>query len=269
MGYRSYGWLVLPTQIYNKVKEAQGSDGILEVWETEWDSTEQNDEYTVLYYDGWKMYQSYADVKNFYLLVDELEQQHYDYEIGKIITPEDSDYMWSVTKKFVGDTTINQFVGLQEITQSWDWAYAEKGEEVTDYNIRFGDDDFGIRYYKTVEGQPSGFYDRWIFMSVKDKSLRDNLKKYIEDKHPSAEIQEEEETGFGEKEPNYNLWANTYFELKFWEQQLGPQEKALLNKERQDNNFAWAGVYDGELVDDEEAYMWEIYEYGNLEGPSI
>ena len=267
-GYQSYGWLVLPTQIYNKVKEAQGKEGILENWEDQFPEylVEQNDEYTTLGYDN---ISSHPNVKMFYQIVNDLEQQHNDYGVGKIITPEDSDYMWSVTKKFVGDTTINQFVGPQEITQSWDWAYAEKGEDPMDYTIKFGDDDFGIRYYTTVEGQPDGFYDRWIFMSVKDKSLRDNLKRYIEDRHPSAKIQEVEETGYGEKEPNYILWADTYFELKFWEMQLGSQEKALLNTERQDNSFAWAGVYDGELEEDEEAYLWEIYEYGNLVGPSI
>lgn len=269
MGYRSYGFLVLPTQIYNKVKEAQGLEGILEEWETEWDSTEQNDEYIILNYNDWKMYESYPDVKKFYELVNKLDSAHDEMVPNQVITPEDPNYMWSVTKTIIGDTTINRFVGPQEVTQSWAWAYGEKGEEVTDYTIRFGDDDFGIRYYKTVEGQPSGFYDRWIFMSVKDKSLRDNLKKYIEDMHPSAVIIEEEEMGYGEKTPNYNLWAKTYFEFKFWEQQLESQEKALLNKEKQDNSFAWAGVYDGELVDDEEAYMWEIYEYGNLVGPSI
>ena len=105
-GYQSYGWLVLPTQIYNKVKEAQGKEGILENWEDQFPEylVEQNDEYTTLGYDNIR---SHPNVKMFYQIVNDLEQQHNDYGVGKIITPEDSDYMWSVTKKFVGDMKVS------------------------------------------------------------------------------------------------------------------------------------------------------------------
>jgi len=82
MGYRSYGWLVLPTQIYNKVKESQGPEGILQIWQTEWDSTKQMEtnsgEYTILNYNDWKMYESYPDVDAIEKFVTEAECDEYN-----------------------------------------------------------------------------------------------------------------------------------------------------------------------------------------------
>ena len=269
MGYRSYGWLVIPTQIYNKVKTAQGPEGVFQKWESDWDETESNEKYTMLHYNDWKMYDSYPTVAKFYEVVDKLEEHHSDLVVGKVITPKDDDYLWSVTQKVVGDTTINQFVGPQEITQDWDWAYGEMGEEVDDYTLRCGYDYFGMTYETDIDGGPNWAEDKWIFMSVKNKVLRDNLKNYIEKIFPNTKIVEEKETGFGMSYTNYNLWANTYIELHLWENQLNSQEKSLLDDERGDNSFSWAGVYDWVLTDDEEAYMWDINQYGKIEGPSI
>lgn len=267
MGYRSYGWLVLPTQIYNKVKESQGPEGILQTWQTEWDSTEQNDEYTILNYMNWKMYESYHDVKMFYELVDKLNSARDEMVPNQVITPEDPNYIWSVTEVVIGDTTINQFVGPQEISQAWDWAYAEKGEEPDDVTIR-GSDDFGINVYKEVENAPTNSYD-WVFIVVDDKKLADNFKKYVEDFYPTAKIGEEEDEFWGSKTPAYKIWAKCHFELSKWETQLSSEEKTLLQKCKTAGHFSWVGVVWNEIIENYNGGDWEIYEYTYLEGPSI
>ena len=267
MGYRSYGWLVLPTQIYNKVKEAQGFEGILKEWETQWDSTEQNDEYTALHYNNWKMYESYSDVKKFYDLVSELDSAYDELVPNQVITPEDPNYMWSVTKTIIGDTTINQFVGPQEITQVWDWAYAEKGEEPDDITMR-GSDDFGMRVYKEVENEPIASYD-WVFMVVDDKKLIDNFKKYVEDFYPQAKIGEEDGEFWNQKAKAHKIWTNRYFVFDKWEIQLSSAEKTLLHQCKTAGHFCWVSVNDEEIIENYDGGDWDIYEYVYLEGPSI
>lgn len=273
MGYRSYGWLVLPTQIYNKVKEDQGEEGILQKWETEWDSIQQNDEYTILNYMNWKMYESYHDVKLFYNLVNCLQYEHemmtevVEMFPNQVTNPEDLNYMWSVTKTIIGDTTINRFVGPQEIKQEWDWAYAEKGEEPDDVTIR-GSDDFGMNIYKEVENAPTNSSD-WVFIVVDDKRLADNFKKYVEDFYPTAKIGEEEDEFWGSKTPAYKIWAKCHFELSKWEMQLSSEEKTLLQKCKTAGHFSFVGVQYDEIIENYNGGDWEIYEYTYLEGPSI
>jgi hypothetical protein len=271
MGYRSYGWLVLPTQIYNKVKESQGPEGILQIWQTEWDSTKQMEtnsgEYTILNYNDWKMYESYPDVKKFYELVDKLDSVYDEMVPNQVITPEDPNYMWSVTKTIIGDTTINRFVGPQEITQEWDWVYAEKGEEPDDITIR-GSDDFGINVYQEIENAPTNSSD-WVFMVVDDKRLADNFKKYVEDFYPMAEIEEEEDEFWGSKTPAYQIWADCHFEFSKWEMQLSSEEKTLLNKCQTAGHFSWVSVVDDKIFDNTNGGDWEIYEYTYLAGPFI